>query len=162
MTTPHITRIVITRIVYMYAFFALGLAALSWLFMVTPRSPSLSPFWLVAYAALAVFMVITIIRFRNYKIWLFASIVFLGFASLTILFSFAYWQYGQPGAFNIQLSHLDAIYFTLGTLSTAGTGNIVAISETARAIQSIQMSANFGLTLLAAGLLVSRLSVSAE
>lgn len=41
--------------------------------------------------------------------------------------------------FSIRLSHLDAFYFALGTLTIAGTGNISAVSETARGIQVLQM-----------------------
>jgi hypothetical protein len=40
--------------------------------------------------------------------------------------------------FQRPLSHLDAFYFALGTLTT-GTGNISAISETSRRIQTTQM-----------------------
>jgi hypothetical protein len=46
-------------------------------------------------------------------------------------FSYIYWSYGSLANFNVQLSHLDSFYFALGTLATAGTGNISAINETA-------------------------------
>ena len=117
-------------------------------------------------AFLAVLMVVlplvAIIMLRDSPLWSLAILVTIGFVGLTLIFSDLYWDYGQHGNFNIQLSRLDSIYFTLGTLSTAGTGNIFATSETARAIQSLQMGVDFGYVLLAIGIFVSRLSSSAE
>jgi Ion channel len=55
-------------------------------------------------------------------------------------FSYAYWAYGTKQNFNINLSHLDSFYFALGTLTTAGTGSISAISETSRGYQTLQMA----------------------
>jgi hypothetical protein len=80
------------------------------------------------------------------------------FDNVLLLFSVLYWQYGSKLNFNIKLSRFDAIYFTLGTLSTAGTGNIVAISETARVIQALQMGVDIGLMVLLVGILVSRIA----
>lgn len=49
------------------------------------------------------------------------------FASLLYTFSVLYWGYGSASNFSIPLSHLDAIYFAIGTLTTAGTGNILPL-----------------------------------
>ena len=118
---------------------------------------------MVAYFAVScVFVVAASVGIRNPPLWLLCGLIFTGFSLIMISFSFLYWAYGQPGNFNIWLSHLDAVYFTLGTLTTAGTGNIVATSETTRAIQSIQMAVDLGFTLLAVGILVSRLPSSAN
>ena len=58
-------------------------------------------------------------------------------------FSTAYWDYGTASNFNRPLTHLDAAYFAVGTFTTAGTGTVSAISETARRIQTVQMLVDF-------------------
>jgi hypothetical protein len=129
-----------------------------WAFTATRvRVPS-SPTFVAGYTVLAVALIVSVVLFRDRPLYALAIIVFLGSVALTDLFSVLYWQYGSRANFNIPLSHLDAVYFTLGTLSTAGTGNIVAIRETSRAIQLVQMGVDFGFTLLATGILVSRLT----
>jgi hypothetical protein len=67
------------------------------------------------------------------------------------LFSYIYWSFGTTRNFSISLSHLDAFYFALGTLTTAGTGNISTSSETARGFQALQM----GLDLLIVGIVLT-------
>jgi Ion channel len=75
-----------------------------------------------------------------------------------LLFGYLYWDFGTRANFNTTLSHVDAIYFALGTLTTAGTGSIEATSETARTIQGAQMAIDVALVLFAAGLIVGRAS----
>lgn len=70
-------------------------------------------------------------------------VLVLLFSLILQLFSYMYWAYGATSDFSVSLSHLDAFYFSLGTLTTAGTGNISAISETARRLQSLQMGIDF-------------------
>ena len=53
---------------------------------------------------------------------------------------------GDPDAFTEPLSRLDAVYFTITVLATVGFGDIAAVSETARAVVTLQMIA--GLVLL--------------
>jgi voltage-gated potassium channel len=79
-------------------------------------------------------------------------VVFVG------VFSAIYWSYGTARNFGMPLTHLDAVYFTIGTLSTAGTGNIVATSELARALQSLQMLLDLGFLLIAVTLVIMRFS----
>jgi hypothetical protein len=61
------------------------------------------------------------------------------FSSIIVLFSALYWSMGTTENFNVELSHSDAIYFSLGTLTTAGTGGIWPTSELARGFVSTQM-----------------------
>jgi hypothetical protein len=77
-------------------------------------------------------------------------------------FSWFYWLYGGVGNFTKPLTHLDAVYFAVGTLSTAGTGSLSATSETARGIQMAQMLLDLGLTLLVLGVVVARYAVPAR
>lgn len=41
--------------------------------------------------------------------------------------------------FTHTLTRIDAVYFAVGTLSTAGTGTLAATSEAARALQTVEM-----------------------
>jgi hypothetical protein len=93
--------------------------------------------------------------------------------STALLATFALILAGFVGAFAaiyVQLSHdssgscfgapitkLDAVYFTLGTLSTAGTGDLAAVSEQCRAIVSAQLVAGFVMVSIAVAGLVGRL-----
>jgi hypothetical protein len=77
--------------------------------------------------------------------------------AFTILFMASYWSCGGGHNFNIHLTRLDAVYFTIGTLSTAGTGNIVATSELARVLQTLQMALDMVFLLIAVTLVVTRL-----
>ncbi len=79
-------------------------------------------------------------------------------------FSFLYWSYGSQVNFTVTvaLSRLDAVYFTLGTLTTAGTGDISATSEASRYIQSLQMVLDLVLMVFVVGLLIARFTSSDE
>jgi hypothetical protein len=61
-----------------------------------------------------------------------------GFVILLETFTLAYWLNGTSRNFGIPLSHFDAFYFALGTLTT-GTGNVSAMTEASRRIQTTQM-----------------------
>lgn len=69
---------------------------------------------------------------------------------------------GSTSNFSIYLSRLDAVYFAVGTLTTAGTGNISATSDLARGLQTIQMALDLVLVVFAVGLILPRLSLKAK
>jgi hypothetical protein len=50
---------------------------------------------------------------------------------IMILFGCLYWGFGTRTNFNTNLSHFDAIYFALGTLTTVGAGTIEATMKLA-------------------------------
>jgi hypothetical protein len=50
-----------------------------------------------------------------------------------------YWAIGTRPNFGSELSRVDAVYFALGTLTTAGTGTIAPTSGLARGLVSGQM-----------------------
>jgi voltage-gated potassium channel len=58
-----------------------------------------------------------------------------------VLFATCYYLMGQagPAHFSEALTRLDALYFTITTFATVGFGDIVATSEAARAVVTIQM-----------------------
>jgi hypothetical protein len=60
------------------------------------------------------------------------------------LFASAYYVMSaiDQGSFNTGLSRLDALYFTITVFSTVGFGDIVATSEEARAVVTLQMILN--------------------
>lgn len=75
---------------------------------------------------------------------------------ILLMFSSLYWSYGTAHNFNHPLRRLDSIYFAAGTLTTVGTGNLVATSETARSIQLAQMLLDFVLVVVVVGLFFLR------
>jgi Ion channel len=110
-----------------------------------------------------IFLIFIIVYFGNrVRLWVLGIGFLATFSTIVTAFSVFYWQLGYPPNFNIELSILDAVYFAVGTLSTAGTGNIVATSEAVRAIQTVQMIVDFGLILLVAGIFVARLTSSSN
>jgi Ion channel len=129
-----------------------------WQFELTGRG---LPRWYVGSAVeqilfgIGILIYVCLYRFRPVLTAL--ALVYV-FSLLLQLFSYMYWAYGTAGNFNITLSHLDAFYFTLGTLTTAGTGNISSISETARGIQTLQMGLGWGLIAFVVVLILTRYS----
>jgi voltage-gated potassium channel len=57
------------------------------------------------------------------------------------VFATAYFLMGraQPANFSEPLTRLDAAYFTVTVFATVGFGDIVAVSESARAVATVQM-----------------------
>lgn len=58
-----------------------------------------------------------------------------------VLFATAYFLMGRsdPSTFSEPLSRLDSLYFTVTVFATVGFGDIVATTETARAVTTLQM-----------------------
>jgi hypothetical protein len=73
-------------------------------------------------------------------------------------FAFAYYAIGGASEWTAPLTHLDALYVALGTLSTAGTGSIAPVGQGSRGLVSLQMFVDIVVMVLAVGVLVSRLS----
>jgi hypothetical protein len=127
-------------------------------FTQTLRHATSAPLLAVQAVAIAVgigFVTFVALQRAVHLAYLFANLILIG-ALLVSQFSFIYWNRGSTANFSTPLSHLDAIYFTLGTLTTAGSGTVVAVSQAARGIQSVQMVLNLGYILFAVGAVVSR------
>lgn len=106
--------------------------------------------------ALLIHLVISVTKFGStFDIGI---MLFYAFSSLLAVFSTLYWNYGTTSNFSESLTRLDAIYFSVGTLSTAGTGNISAISQAARGLQTLQMLLDIGLVVFAVSLAVAEIS----
>ena len=61
------------------------------------------------------------------------------------------------GAFTPALNEVNAAYFAIGTLSTAGTGRISAVSSGAQLTLIVQMAADVILVVIVLGFVVARL-----
>jgi hypothetical protein len=80
------------------------------------------------------------------------GIYLVGYATTYFLLS-----HSGPGNFSEALTRLDALYFTLTVFSTVGFGDIVATTEPARAVVSVQIIGN--LILISLGIRVLTASV---
>jgi hypothetical protein len=104
-----------------------------------------APGWTALFSSLQTVILLVIVPLiavsisRRFRPVLAGFLLVYAFATVLEAFSALYWAYGTEKNFGIPLSHLDAFYFALGTLTTAGTGNIAAKSETGRAIQTVQL-----------------------
>jgi hypothetical protein len=161
------------RITIIFVVLIFVASAIVWAyFALTPKRLALTsnyPYGIAFIVACMVILVVLVIVSRERNSWLLAAEVLGLLILIAGMFSVLYWTYAAPTDsygvststnFNIPLSRLDAVYFTMGTLSTAGTGNIVATSEAARNIQTIQMVIDFALVLIVVGIFVARLSSS--
>ena len=135
-----------------------------WFFAQSTRGPQTNggTIVLVVFVGLYVLLVVSDLASKNRsgtRIGLMrTAFYFLGaFLLLTSLFANSYWNLGTTRDFNYPLSHLDAVYFMFGTLTTAGTGNLNTISERARRVQLAQLVSDFMLLVVALALLVYRL-----
>jgi hypothetical protein len=122
----------------------------------TVRTPA-GPILLTFFALILGFNIVIVAIWSTSNIPLLLGAVANTFALLVLAFSFIYWTYGSTANFNIPLTHLDAVYFAIGTMAT-GTGNVAAISETSRGIQILQMTLDFGFIVFALGVIVARIS----
>lgn len=121
----------------------------------------------LSFGGIFIFVAVNVTLFiYNYKknadLWTLGALFLNAFLVLAGGFSVLYWSYGSTVNFTVSLSRLDAVYFMLGTLTTAGTGNISAISEASRYVQSLQMFLDLALMVFAAGLLIARFTTSRE
>lgn len=97
------------------------------------------------------------------------SAVVIGIAQLVGAFAAAYSQayrdHHHPPHMCFDggpVHHLDAIYFTIGTLTTAGTGTLQPVSHLCRSIAAVQMVTGLGVIGLGVGGLVAHLVKSGE
>jgi hypothetical protein len=108
-------------------------------------------------AVLLTYLLISVTKFGS--IFDIAITLFYGFSSLLAVFSTLYWNYGTANNFTERLTQLDAIYFSVGTLSTAGTGNISAVSQVARGLQTLQMILDISFVVFAVSLAIAGISL---
>jgi hypothetical protein len=86
-------------------------------------------------------------------------VLYLAMHALSVLvadFAFIYWRSGTRANWGMPLSHLDALFLTIGTLTTAGTG--APHTEWARGMLTLQMAVDVVCVTLITGLVISRVS----
>jgi hypothetical protein len=151
MARNYLIGVVTCQVVFWVAFFGL------------PRHGSFSSVFLYVGLFLLVIMAVTVIGAVRATAPL---ITFVAAANLLLLllsyFSVLYYHYGTARNWSASLSHWDAVYVALGTLTTAGTGNIYAKSEFARRVLSMQMLVDVVVITLLAGVVVYRLTERAS
>ncbi len=138
-------------------------------FLLTPRGgDSLLPNGYVSKAlevlvgpALIILIVVGMIKRERREVGTLSETVFWAIQGLSIVvFSFAtiYYQYGMHN-WSKTLSHVDAIFIALGTMTSAGTGELEARSEFARILLMLQMVVDiFAFTIIVA-LVVERIAL---
>jgi hypothetical protein len=154
---------------------ALGLP---WLLAALPlalmfASPAIGPSrsavaWAVFAAAMLVCCIgaLYLISTALYAEWLVIRYGVSGLASAAVsgamavlsAFAYVYWLLGslRPAFFNLPLSRVDAIYFTLGTFTTTGTGRFTAQSALAELLVCGQIVLGWGYVAVILALLVPR------
>lgn len=104
-------------------------------------------------------MAVSVGRTSGQPLWRVLVTLANAFLFLLLGFSYAYWAIGEAANFaGGPLSKLDAVYFTLGTLTTAGTGTISAVGALSRATVSLQMALDIAFTAFALAFAVTRLN----
>lgn len=78
--------------------------------------------------------------------------------TIVVAFAMLYYDSGSAENFGHPLSRLDAIYVAIGTLTTAGSGNLEATSELARGLLTGQMILDLAFVGVAVTLLVTRIA----
>jgi hypothetical protein len=116
--------------------------------------------FVAVFALVSMFGVVQLARATRSERFGTLLIAFFVVVSL-ILGNFAqiYWGYGTGGNFNEHITRFRAVYFAIGTLSTAGTGNIFAVSTAAQATQMAQEVVDLLLLAFGVGALVARFTI---
>jgi voltage-gated potassium channel len=113
------------------------------------------------HCGMAARVTVNLLRMRA-ELW---SIVIAAtcFLSAVVLdFTIIYWTLGTAQNFNAPLTKLYALYITVGTFSTAGTGSIYPTSEVARACVTVQMALDVAVVGVVLAGIASRLTTSAR
>ena len=148
----------IRRRMKVVAYLALCLVIFLIDFYIAPRRP-IGPINITIEGALMVYGIrVILVQWKrgNDPILLILTLV-AWLVDLVAAFALIYWSYGSHPNFgpHTSLTRLDAIYFSVGTLTT-GTGSINAVSEAARAVQMIQQLLDLAYIGFAAALVISR------
>jgi hypothetical protein len=121
-----------------------------------------SAVWILPiFASFTVAFAYLVVRYgRNKDVsgWVVGIIAVLTVLSLIGNFAFAYFLDGASGNWSIPLSHLDAILVSVGTLTTAGTGDVQPHTELARGLVTAQMALDVVVVTVVAGVVVWRLT----
>ena len=129
-----------------------------WQFLLTTRGVPHSYIYNAIFQIIGNIVLVAWLCFGRFRPVLTAIALMYTFSLILQLFSYIYWSYGADGNFTTTLTHLDSFYFALGTLTTAGTGNIAPLNETTRGLQALQMGLDFALISFVVVLVLTRYS----
>ncbi len=123
-----------------------------------PRQQPLAgrTFELIALAAIGAVVLVWYTRNAMSR-WDLVVVTVFFISLLIVSFAWLYWGYGTKGNFSRDLSKWDAVYFALGTFTTAGTGGLEAKTELAEALVSCQLVLDFVWVAGAVTLVVNKL-----
>ncbi len=95
---------------------------------------------LVAYLGIVAWQIMAVVRSSYPRLRGFEAVA-VSVPLLIFLFAASYvlLEHSNPASFNEHITRIDSIYFTVTVLATVGFGDIVAKSETARILVTIQM-----------------------
>jgi voltage-gated potassium channel len=128
----------------------------------SPLAWTLFALAMVACSAGAVYLVATAIYAEwwviKYGIVGLVSAAGCGAVAVLSVFAYVYWLLSSlvPTTFNLPLSRVDAIYFTVGTFTTTGTGRFAAQSSLAELLVCCQVVLGWGFVAVFVALLVPR------
>jgi hypothetical protein len=131
------------------------------------RAPSVAAWAVFASAMLAccigaVYLISTVLYAEwvviKYGITGLVSAAACGTMAVLSAFAYLYWLLDglRPASFILPLSRIDAIYFTLGTFTTTGTGRFAAQSSQAELLVCCQIVLGWGFVAVLVALLVPR------
>lgn len=113
--------------------------------------------FVAVFALISVFGVVQLVRAaRSERLGVLVMAFIVVVSSILGNFAQIYWGYGTGGNFNEHITRFRAVYFAIGTLSTAGSGDIVAVSTAAQATQMAQQVVDLLLLAFGVGALVAR------
>lgn len=88
----------------------------------------------------------------------------LGILVVVVVFAFGFYalEYHQPGQVVGLHTRVDALYYTVATLSTIGYGDVHAVGQAARVLVIVQVAFDFVFVAAAANLLATHLRAAAQ
>ncbi len=148
----HLTR----RLNRHYAWGVVTVQVITWVTLWSlSRHAAASTYALVGNLLLLVVVAfVTVREARGTPTWV--TLIAAANVVLLLLATFVrmYWAYGAAKNWNITLSRWDAFYVAVGTLTTAGTGNISANSDFARRLLTLQMGLDFVILTFVVGIVI--------
>ncbi len=128
-------------------------SALAWvIFGVAMLAAGMGVIFLVTTAMYAEWMV------RKFRVTGLIAQAGCGTAAVLSVFAYAYWILSSqvPSSFNLPMARIDAVYFTLGTFTTTGTGRFSAESAGAELLVCGQVVLGWTFVAVLVALLVPR------
>src|SRR3954447_2397322 len=94
---------------------------------------------LVVFVAIVGWQIRTITR-SEHPVMRAVEVIALALPLLAVVFAYTYLSlsHAEPASFSEHLNHVDALYFTLTTISTVGFGDIAAKTDAARILVTVQ------------------------